>query len=100
MTDSLHLCGAQSIFEDLREKGPAVGLEAVIARNPQVIVAVAPPGVANEWLDEWKRYKSLQAVKNGALEPYEDSRLSRLGPSALDGTEALCQILDKVRQKK
>jgi iron complex transport system substrate-binding protein len=98
MTDSLRLCGARNVFDDLKEQGPAVELEAVIARNPQVIVAVAPPGVASDWLQEWKRYPTLQAVKNDALVPFEDTRLSRLGPSALDGTEALCQALARVRR--
>jgi iron complex transport system substrate-binding protein len=97
MTDSLRLCGARNIFADLKEQGPAVDLEAVIARNPQVIVAVAPPGVGREWLAEWQRYGTLQAVKNKALVPFEDQRLSRLGPSALGGTEALCQSLDALR---
>jgi iron complex transport system substrate-binding protein len=99
MTDALRLCGARNIFDDLEQKGPAVDLEAVIARNPQVIVAVAPPGVSREWLDEWKRYANLQAVRNNALVPLEDQRLSRLGPSALGGTEALCQSIDAVRRK-
>lgn len=100
MTDSLRLCGARNIFDDLHDKGPAVDIEAVIARNPQVIVAVAPPGVGREWLGEWKRYPTLQAVRDNALVPYEDQRLSRLGPSALGGTEALCQALDTVRHPK
>jgi iron complex transport system substrate-binding protein len=100
MTDALRLCGARNIFEDLKEKGPAVSLEAVIARNPQVIVAVAPPGVAREWLAEFKRYRTLQAVRTNALLPFEDRRLSLLGPSALDGTESLCKLLDSVRPQK
>jgi iron complex transport system substrate-binding protein len=99
MTDSLRLCGARNIFADLKEQGPAVDLEAVIARNPQVIVAAAPPGVAADWLNEWKRYGTLQAVRNDALVPFEDTRLSRLGPSALDGTEALCRALERVRRR-
>ena len=99
MTDSLRLCGARNIFADLKEQGPAVDLEAVIARNPQVIVAVAPPGVARDWLAEWQRYGTLQAVKHNALVPFEDQRLSRLGPSALGGTEALCQSLDTLRRR-
>ena len=94
MTDSLRICGTRNIFDDLKEKGPAVSLEAVIARDPQVIVAAAPPGIAGEWLEEWKRYGSLRAVKSGALVPFEDQRLSRLGPSALGGTEALCQAIE------
>ncbi|MBX5461937.1 MAG: cobalamin-binding protein [Steroidobacteraceae bacterium] len=98
MTDALRLCGARNVFGDLQQKGPAVDTEAVIARNPQVIVAVAPPGVAREWLDEWKRYPSLRAVRNDALVAYEDSRLSRLGPSILDGTAVLCQAIARTRR--
>lgn len=99
MTDSLHLCGARNVFEDLEQKGPAVDLEAIIARNPQVIVAVAPTGISREWLDEWRRYPTLRAVRTNALVPFEDARLSRLGPSALAGTEVLCQAIDAIRRR-
>jgi iron complex transport system substrate-binding protein len=99
MTDSLRMCGATNIFADLKTQGPAVDVEAIIARNPQAIVAVAPPGTANDWLAEWKRFGTLAAVKNGALIPFEDTRLSRLGPSAVGGTEALCQALDARRPR-
>ena len=97
MTDSLQICGASNIFADLKTQGPAVDVEAIIARNPQAIVAVAPPGTAHEWLEEWKRFGSLRAVRTGALIPFEDQRLSRLGPSAVGGTEALCKALDTHR---
>jgi iron complex transport system substrate-binding protein len=93
MTDSLRLCGARNVFADLKEQGPSVDTEAVIGRDPDVIVAVAPTGTASGWLDEWRRFRSLRAVRNGRLVPFEDARLSRLGPSALDGTEALCEAL-------
>jgi iron complex transport system substrate-binding protein len=93
MTDSLRLCGARNIFADLKEQGPSVDTEAVMGRDPEIIVAVAPPGTADEWLAEWKRFATMRAVKNGRLIPFEDTRLSRLGPSAVAGTEALCEAL-------
>jgi iron complex transport system substrate-binding protein len=93
MTDSLRLCGARNIFADLKEQGPSVDTEAVIGRDPEIIVAVAPPGTAGDWLAEWKRFGTMRAVKNGRLIPFEDTRLSRLGPSAVAGTEALCEAL-------
>ena len=34
MTDSLRLCGARNMFADLKEQGPAVDVEAIIARDP------------------------------------------------------------------
>jgi iron complex transport system substrate-binding protein len=100
MTDAMRLCGVRNIFDDLKAPGPAVDIEAIIARNPEVIVAIAPPGVAHEWLDDWKRFASLRAVRNDALIPFEDQRFSRLGPSALGGTEALCKAIDAQRRGK
>ncbi|MCT6647268.1 hypothetical protein N4G37_14465, partial [Enterococcus faecalis] len=65
MTDALRLCGARNIFADLNDMGPAVDVEAVIARDPQIIVAIAPPQTAREWLDEWKKFPRLRAVRDG-----------------------------------
>jgi iron complex transport system substrate-binding protein len=95
MTDSLRLCGARNIFADLKEQGPSVDTESVIGRDPEIIVAVAPPGTAAGWLEEWKRFGTMRAVRSGRLIPFEDTRLSRLGPSAVGGTEALCEALNR-----
>jgi iron complex transport system substrate-binding protein len=97
MTDALRLCGARNVFGDLQEQGPAVDVEAVIARDPDIIVAVAPPGTGQEWLDDWRRFKTMRAVRTNALIAFEDARLSRLGPSAIAGTEALCTALEASR---
>ena len=93
MSDALALCGARNVFGDLRELGPVIDTEAVIARNPDIIVAAAPPGEGASWLAEWRRFGSLAAVRNGRLIPFEDQRLSRLGPSVVPATEALCKAL-------
>ncbi len=97
MSDALRLCGAQNAFGDLRDPGPAVDIESVIARDPDVIVAAAPPGAAAAWLADWKRFPSLRAVKSGHLVPFEDDRFSRLGPSVVAATEGLCKVLAAVR---
>lgn len=97
MTDALALCGADSIFPELRGEAPAVSIEAVLARDPDVVVADAPPGRAVAWLTEWRRYPRLKAVKAGALLPFEDPRFGMLGPSALDATESLCRLLNSQR---
>jgi iron complex transport system substrate-binding protein len=93
MSDALTLCGARNVFGDLREQGPVIDTEAVIARNPDMIVAASPPGEATGWLADWKRFPSLTAVRTGRLVPFEDQRLSRLGPSVIPATEALCRAI-------
>jgi iron complex transport system substrate-binding protein len=97
MSDALKLCGARNVFGDLRDLGPAVDVEAVVARNPDVILAAAPPGMGREWLADWKRFGSLRAVRNGNLIAFEDQRLTRLGPSVVDATEGLCKALAATR---
>ena len=93
MTDALEACGARNVFADLPEPGPVVDIEAVIARDPDIIVAAGPPGESAAWLTDWKRFGTLKAVRNGRLIAFEDQALSRLGPSVLDATEALCRAI-------
>lgn len=96
MTDALELCGARNVFGDLPEAGPVVDIEAVIARDPDIIIAAGPPGESAGWLADWKRFGTLKAVREGRLIAFEDQALSRLGPSVLDATEALCRAIARV----
>jgi iron complex transport system substrate-binding protein len=93
MSDALRLCGARNVFGDLRDLGPAVDVEAVVARNPDIIVAAAPPGSGPDWLADWRRFTTLRAVRTDNLITFEDQRLTRLGPSVVSATEALCKVL-------
>ena len=93
MSDALTSCGFRNVFGDLKELGPIIDTEAVIARNPDIIVAAAPPGEGASWLAEWRRFGSLSAVRAGRLIAFEDQGLSRLGPSVVIATEALCKAL-------
>ncbi len=96
MSDALEICGARNVFADLPEAGPLVDTEAVIARDPDIIIAAAPPGEGAAWLADWKRFATLTAVRSRRLVVFEDQALSRLGPSVIDATEALCRSLARV----
>jgi iron complex transport system substrate-binding protein len=94
MSDVLRLCGYRNLYQDLAAPGPAVSLESVLARDPQTILAVGPDArSAEEWIEQWRTYPTLQAVRRGALVPWSDPRLSRLGPSMVDASEDLCNAL-------
>ena len=90
MSDALRVCGARNVFADLPERAPAIGIEAVLARNPDIIIAAAPPGKGASWLAQWRRFPSLRAVRTGRMMAFEDQRLSGLGPGIIDATAALC----------
>jgi len=96
MSDALSLCGARNVFGELPEPSPLVDIEAVIARNPDIILAVAPPGEGAAWVADWKRFGALAAVRSGRVVAFEDQALSRAGPSVIDGTEDLCRTLARL----
>jgi iron complex transport system substrate-binding protein len=93
MSDALQLCGARNVFADLPEAGPIVDTEAVIARDPDIIVAAAPAGEGAAWVADWMRLQSLSAVRHHRVVAFEDQALSRLGPSVIGATENLCRTL-------
>jgi iron complex transport system substrate-binding protein len=96
MSDALALCGARNVFADLTEPSPLVGVEAVIARNPDIILVASPPGEGASWVADWRRYRGLAAVRAGRVVVFEDQALSRMGPSVVEATENLCRTLAKV----
>lgn len=97
MSDALRVCGARNAFADLPSRAPAIGMEAVLARNPDIIIAAAPPGRGAVWLAEWRRFPSLRAVRTGRLLSFEDQRLMGLGPGVIDATAAMCRKIAALR---
>jgi iron complex transport system substrate-binding protein len=93
MSDALSICGARNVFGDLAEPGPVVDTEAVIARDPDIIIVAAPQGEGASWVSDWKRLGSLTAVREHRVVVFEDQALSRLGPSVIGATEGLCRLL-------
>ena len=100
LSDALALCGAVNIFGDLPQRSPAVQVEAVIGRDPDLIIAAAPAGAAVAWLQDWRRFASLRAVRTGNLLADEDPALSRLGPSLIEATTRLCAQIDAARARR
>jgi len=97
ITDALQLCGAINVFSDLETAAPAVTREAAVLRDPELILASSPPGVADEWLAEWRRYPAMTAVQNRQLISYVDERIDRMGPSVIEATGNLCAVIDNAR---
>ena len=99
MSDALSICGAVNVFGDLPQLSPAVQVEAVITRNPDLIIAAAPPGAGAQWLAAWRKYPSMKAVRLQNLLDFTDQALSRLGPSVVAATAGLCAQVDAARAR-
>ncbi|HXR55967.1 MAG TPA: cobalamin-binding protein [Casimicrobiaceae bacterium] len=98
VTQALSLCGGENVFADLSIPAPEVGVEAVLAANPQVIIAGTRDAKRPAWLDAWTRWPALDAVRHHALFTVDANLLHRAGPRFVDGVEQLCRTLANARR--
>ena len=100
ITEAIRLCGGENVFASLRLPAPSVTVEAVVAARPEVIVGGDDDGRRPLWLDNWSRWKSIPAVRDGNLFAADGNLLHRPGPRFLEGVEALCRDFDQARTKR
>lgn len=99
-SDLLKSCGAENIFADLSSLHPRLDVEAVLSRDPELIVVSGMGQARPEWLDSWRQWSQLHAVKHDNLVYIHPDLLQRSGPRLFDGQEQLCNVIDQVRQKE
>ena len=100
ISDAIHLCGGENVFAGLRQMAAAVTVEAVLAANPEAIVASGMGEARPEWLDDWRRWPALTAVARNNLFFVPPDHLQRHTPRILDGIERLCVHLDTARSRR
>ncbi|MGU9853221.1 cobalamin-binding protein [Pseudomonas koreensis] len=92
ISDALEVCGARNVFADLRLPAPQVSIEAVLQRDPQVILAGD-----QAQLDAWKAWPQVDAVRTGQLLLVTDKGLERPSGQMIDATTKLCQLIQPHR---
>ncbi|MDB5760625.1 MAG: cobalamin-binding protein [Burkholderia sp.] len=100
VSDAIRLCGGVNVFAGLAALAPTVGIEAVLQKNPEVIVRGSKDGETTTGLSMWKTYPALLAVQRGNLYTVRSDLMTRAGPRMVDGAEALCGLLDQARGKR
>jgi iron complex transport system substrate-binding protein len=90
------VCGGRNIFADAIPLAPQVGMEAVMARQPQVII-VGGSNQAPQAHESWQRWSQLPAVANGHIYAVRADWIQRFTPRMLDGAQQLCVALDHAR---
>ncbi|HMN46043.1 MAG TPA: cobalamin-binding protein [Povalibacter sp.] len=97
MSEVLALCGGVNVFGDLNELAPQVGVEAVIAANPEVIISTgaadAPAFV------QWRRWPQIRAVGAGNLYAMSPDNLARSTTRLATGAADLCRTLQTARER-
>jgi iron complex transport system substrate-binding protein len=99
-SDAIRICGGRNVFGSLKVVAPEVSLEAVLAADPEAIMAGKRYDPANPGLKLWEPYQSMTAVKRGNLLTVNGELLTRPGPRVVEGAEQLCQAFEAVRQRR
>lgn len=94
---AIAVCGGVNIFGGLDALIPRISPENVLAQDPEVIVAGGMGEANHQWLQAWRRWPQLRAVRNAQLHFIPPSLLQRHTPRLLEGTERLCKALDQAR---
>ncbi|WP_161867418.1 cobalamin-binding protein [Pseudomonas yangonensis] len=92
MGDALQVCGARNLFDDLPQPAPQVSVEAVLARDPDVIL-----GGSNAELSGWRAWPQLHAVRRGQVWAVPDKGLERPSRQMLGAIEQLCELMRAAR---
>lgn len=98
VSDVIRLCGGKNIFADVIPIAPVVNVESVLSANPDVIIVSGMDDKRPAWLDDWGRWTSLAATRNGQLHFIPPDLLQRNSLRIIQGAERMCEILETVRQ--
>ncbi len=98
VSELISLCGGENIFADLNTLAPAIAVEAVVERNPEVMLASSDAG--DDAFAEWNRWPNLMAVRLGNQYFMPADEIVRATPRLLIAGEAVCHALQLARDKR
>lgn len=97
ISELLRACGGRNVFADAGDLAPVVGIEAVLARDPEVIIAAREGGA--EELEFWRRWQDLAAVRGNNLFAVDADLVARATTRSLAGAGEICRVLEQARRK-
>ncbi|MEW6165851.1 MAG: cobalamin-binding protein [Pseudomonadota bacterium] len=100
ISDAISLCGGENVFADLKPLAPKVSVEAVLAADPEVIVASGMGEARPEWVDDWRQWSGMTAVKRDNLFFIPPDLIQRHTPRLVEGAARLCVQLETARGKR
>ncbi|MCL6450640.1 MAG: cobalamin-binding protein [Acetobacteraceae bacterium] len=95
--DLIELAGGRNIAADADQPYPLFSLEALIARDPQVIVTTFPETVEALSAGTRPGWSGLSAVRDGRVRLVDQDLVSRPGPRLVEGLEAMARAIHPER---
>jgi iron complex transport system substrate-binding protein len=98
ISEIITVCGGRNIFDDLDGFAPSVDVEAVLDRDPEVMLAGANLG--DEAFAEWDRWPELAASRYGNQFLLPDETIGRPSPRLTLAGESVCEALEHARENR
>lgn len=100
--DLIRIAGGENIAGNEKEVYPRFGMEEILKRSPEVIVisSMNPKGDYQKILQEWNRWKTIPAVKNGRIYLIDSDLIDRPSPRIIDGLEEIARVLHPEKFKR
>lgn len=95
ISEVIALCGGRNVFADLDDLAPTVTVEAVIDRDPEVMLAGTNAG--DDAFAAWNRWPQLAANRFGNQFLVPDELIGRATPRLAAAGRAACLALDQAR---
>ncbi len=97
ISDIIELCGGWNVFSDLDELAPAIGVEAVIERNPQVMLAAHAD--SDSPFSIWDRWTHLHANRSGSRFTVNADEIARPSVRLVSAATEVCRHLQTARER-
>ncbi len=97
LNDIIMRCGGVSIFQSLKKASFETDINAVLEKNPAVIIMISDSdGWRRTSSSMWQHWSSLSAVKNKHIFQLSSDGISQFSPQILSGVKNICDILSAV----
>lgn len=100
INEVIELCGGRNLFASLGTLAPTISVEAVLQANPEIIIASGMGNKRPSWLDDWKRWGTVRAVRNRQIHFIGADLINRPSPRILQGAEQMCRLIESARQQR
>jgi iron complex transport system substrate-binding protein len=98
VSELIDACGGSNVFANLGDLAPTVDVEAVVQRNPEVMLASSDAGA--DAFAEWQRWPHIAAnrYQNHFIMPAD--AIGRATPRLLTAARAVCGALQSARSRR
>lgn len=98
VSELIRLCGGRNVFGDLSELAPAIDVEAVVGRNPEVILTSTD--AATDAFEVWSRWPQLAANRYNNHFRMPADEIGRATPRLAQAARAVCDALQTARRNR